>query len=173
MPREIDFSQLRLQDALDLAILVEEEAEERYLEFAEQMDATHTPEAARFFRFMADNEAKHGRELRSRREARFGDTPSAVDRSLLWDVEAPAYEKARAFMTARQALEVALDSETKARDYFTQALPHISDPEVKHLFEELRLEEVDHQEMVRKQLQAQPPDPDVDGSKYADEPPAL
>ena len=45
----IDFSQLSAQDALDLAILIEEEAEERYQEFAHQMDVHHTPDAAGFF----------------------------------------------------------------------------------------------------------------------------
>jgi len=33
----IDFASLSLKDALDLAVLVEEEARERYEEFADQM----------------------------------------------------------------------------------------------------------------------------------------
>ena len=49
----IDFSALTLKDALDLAILIEEEARERYEDFADQMEQHHTPEAGRFFRFMA------------------------------------------------------------------------------------------------------------------------
>ena len=36
--RQLDLSRLSLQDALDLATLVEEEAQERYLELADQMD---------------------------------------------------------------------------------------------------------------------------------------
>ena len=42
----IDFASLTLQDALDLAILIEEEAKERYEEFAENLSLHHTPEAA-------------------------------------------------------------------------------------------------------------------------------
>ena len=57
--KDIDFAKLSLQDALDLAVLIEEEARERYEEFAHQMRLHHTHEAARFFRFMAGNEEKH------------------------------------------------------------------------------------------------------------------
>ena len=63
MAATIDFASLSLQDALDLAILVEEEAQERYLEFVDQMEQHHTQEAARFFASMAKNEQKHGEEL--------------------------------------------------------------------------------------------------------------
>jgi rubrerythrin len=170
MAREIDFAKLKLQDALDLAILIEEEAEERYLEFAEQMEAFFTPEAAEFFRMMAGNEAKHGRDLLASRRAHFGDTPPAIDRSMLWEIEAPAYEKARAFISPRRVLEIALQSEIKAHDYFAAALPHVKDVEVKKLFEELRLEELDHQRMVRKELEQQPPDDERDPDEFIDEP---
>ena len=170
MGREIDFARLRLQDALDLAILIEEEAEERYQEFAEQMEAFFTPAAAEFFRHMAANEARHGQELRTRRQARFGDTPAAIDRGMLWDVEAPAYDKARAFITPRKVLEIALEAEIKAHDYFASALPHIADADVQKLFEELRGEEVEHQRMVKEELAKQPPDDDRDPDEFVDEP---
>lgn len=170
MAKEIDFARLKLQDALDLAILIEEEAEERYLEFADQMEAFFTPEAAKFFRFMAGNEAKHGRELTVRRKERFGDAPVAIDRSMLWDVEAPAYDKARAFITPRAVLRIALESEVKAHDYFAAAIPHVNDSDVKQLFEELKQEEVEHQELVRKELEKQPPDDPRDPDEFIDEP---
>ena len=170
MAREIDFPHLTLKDALDLAILIEDEAEERYKEFAEQMEAFFTPEAAKFFRIMAANEAKHGRELRMRRESRFADAPSAIDRTMLWDVEAPEYDQARAFITPRRVLEIALSSEIKAHDYFQAAIPHVKDQEVKILFEELRLEEVEHQELVRARLAEQPPDSGRDPEEDMDEP---
>lgn len=173
MIKSIDFSRLSLKDALDLAILIEDEAEERYLELAEQMETYDTPEAGRFFRFMSANESKHGRELRLRREARFGTEAAAVDRDMLFEVEAPSYERARAFMSARQALQVALESEVKAHDFFSRAIPHVTDQEVKALFEELRVEEVNHQEMVRQELAKQPPDDNLDPEEFVDEPPSL
>ncbi|MDM7914238.1 MAG: ferritin family protein [Candidatus Eisenbacteria bacterium] len=170
MIRDIDFEALTLQDALDLAILIEEEAEERYLEFADQMEAFFTPEAARFFRYMAANEAKHGSELRARRQQRFADAPATIDRDAVWEIEAPAYEKARAFITPRRVLEIALDSEEKAHDFFAKAAPYLKDPEVRKLFEELRLEEIEHQRLVREEIAKQPPDSDTDPEAILDEP---
>jgi len=85
----IDFAKLSLVDALDLAILIEEEARERYEDFADQMDQHRTPVAARFFRHMAGNEAKHGQELAERRAQLFPDAARKVTRAMLFDVEAP------------------------------------------------------------------------------------
>ena len=166
----LDFEKLDLQDALDLAILIEEEAGERYLEFAEQMENQHTADAARFFRAMIANEAKHGEELSVQRRALFGEKPRRVDRSLLWDVEAPEYEKAHAFMSQREALGVALGAERKAQAFFAEALKHVTDPEVRRLFAQLREEEVLHEQLVAAELSKIPPSPDIDASDYADEP---
>jgi rubrerythrin len=170
MAKGIDFAHLSLKDALDLAILIEEEAEERYEEFVDQMEIHHTPEAAGFFRVMAGNESKHGEQLATQREALFHDEPSRMDRSMLWDVEAPEYAEARAFMSAREAMKVALQSEIKAHDFFVEALKHVSDPEVRKLFEELRDEELAHQELVENEIAKLPPGPDVNPDDYADEP---
>ena len=156
MTRTIDFTTLTLQDALDLAILIEEEAAERYEELAEQMEAHHTMDAGEFFRTMIGNEKKHGAELAKRRSELFGDAEVQVDRSLLWEVEAPAYDSVQMFMTAGQALGVALDAEKKAFQFFSDALAHIENAEVKQLFEELRDEEVVHQDLVLKELQKLP-----------------
>jgi len=169
-PATVDFTKLTLQDALDLAILVEEEAQERYLEFVDQMRQHHTPEAADFFASMAQNEQKHGEELHARRHALFGDAPRRVTRGMLWDVEAPDYDQPRAFMSARQAMQVALGSETKAYEFFVQALPHVADPEVKRLFQELRDEELIHQSLVREAMRNLPEADEPDASDYEDEP---
>lgn len=166
----IDFAALSLQDALDLAVLIEEEARERYEEFADQMEAHHTPEAAGFFRLMAGNEEKHRVELAARRHERFGDAPSAVTRAMLFDVEAPDYDEARAFMTARAALGVALRSEEKAHAFFVAALPQLEDADVRALFDELRREEIEHQELVRRELAKTPPDPELSAADFADDP---
>jgi len=167
---DIDFARLTLRDALDLAILIEEEAQERYLEFAHQMEIHHTPEAGGFFVFMAQKEARHGEELRARRKRLFEGQLSAVTRAMLWDVEAPDYDEARAFMTPRQAMQTALRAEEKAHGFFVAALPWIGDSEVKRLFEELRDEEVHHQDLVKQELAKLPPDPGVGPEDFVDEP---
>lgn len=166
----LDFGKLSLQDALDLAVLVEEEAKERYEEFASQMETHHTPEAASFFLFMAGNEEKHRAELAGRRLRMFGRADSQVTRAMLFDVEAPDYDEARAFMTPRQAMLAALRSEEKAHAFFVEALLHVTEPSVKALFAELRDEEVEHQTMVKKEIARLPPDPPLGTKDYEDEP---
>ena len=161
---------LSIKDALDLAILVEEEAEERYRELAENLEFHNTKDAARFFRFMMTCEAKHGEELSAKRKELFDDQPLSVDRSLLWDVEAPGYETAKSFMTLQEALDVALAAETKAFEFFDGALPEVEDPEVRELFTELRQEEVEHMQMVREQMKKIPEGDGHDPTDFADEP---
>ena len=172
MSTKIDFSKMSLKDALDLAILIEEEAKERYSEFFDQMILHHTPEAAQFFGTMIGNEARHEQELAARRDALFRNEPRVVNRSMLWDVEAPDYDQTRAFMSARQAMEVALQAEIKAHDFFAEAIPHLQDPQVKTLFEELRTEELFHQDLVSKELAKLPSDPPLDPEDFVDEPTA-
>lgn len=166
----LDYGKLSLQDALDLAVLIEEEAKERYLEFADQMQVHHNPEAESFFRFMAGNEEKHRAELAGRRQRLFADAPSNVSSAMLFDVEAPEYDEARAFMTARQAMESALGCERKAHEFFAGLLDQIKDPSVKELFQELRDEEVHHQALVKRELLRLPPDSGLNPDDFADEP---
>ena len=110
----IDFARITLRDALDLAVLIEEEARDRYVEFAEQLAAHATPEVADFFARMARIEERHRAELLERRNILFGSARSTVERRQIFDVEAPGYEEARAFMGVRQALETVLAAEVKA-----------------------------------------------------------
>ncbi len=170
MSKSIDFSRLSLKDALDIAIFIEDEAEERYQEFAHQMEQHHTPEAAAFFRIMAENEAGHGRELREKRAALFGDAPVEVAVEELFDIEAPEYVEAQAFMSPREALAVAHKSEVKAHAFFDSALGQVEDAGVRELFEELREEEVEHQQLVRQELAKLPPEPGFDPDDFVDEP---
>lgn len=169
----IDFARLTLKDALDLAVLVEEEARERYEEFADQMELHHTPEAASFFRFMSRNEEKHRTELASRRATLFRDTPSSVTRAMIFDIEAPEYDEARAFMTAREALQAALRSEVKAAAFFAAALPRVKDTAAQSLFEDLRKEELEHQKLVERELERLPPESNFAHLDLADDPVGL
>ena len=170
MTKTLDLSKLDLQDALDLAILVEDEAKERYEELTAQMETHHTAEAAAFFQFMAGNEARHGEELAARRKQLFGDAPRRVDRSMLWEVEAPGYENVHAFMTLREALTVALAAEVKAHWFFTDALKLPMAAPVRELFAELQLEEIHPQELVSRELAKLPPDEPAAPEEFADEP---
>ena len=161
MAKELEFSTLNLQDALDVAVLIEKEAEERYQLFAEMLG---TGDAADFFIKMARNEEKHGAELAEKRRSLFGDKPSRITEDMIEDIEAPDLGEPRPFMSPRHALEVALKSEVKAYGFYDQALEGIQDPEVQKLFKDLREEESEHQMLVKEQMPKYPDtlEPDVD-----------
>lgn len=170
MTDDIDFSRLSLRDTLDLAIYVEEEAKERYDDFAAQLEAHRTQDTAKFFRFMADNEIKHAERLVAQRRELFGDEPTTADTSILYDIEAPEFDAARAFMSIRAALDVAMESEVKAYQFYDSALAKITDAEVRELFLELRDEEARHQEMITEIMAKIPEDDGFDPDDFVDEP---
>lgn len=161
---QLDFSKLNLQDALDMAVLIEKEAEERYLWFVSLLGENYPGDAADFFTSMAGYERRHAEELEARRRSLFGDAPTRITADMIEDVEAPDSGKPRAHMSPRHAMNVALESEIKAYEFFDQALPGIQDPEVRALFEELRDEEVEHQELLKARMAGYPNtlDPDID-----------
>ena len=165
----IDFKTLDLRDALDLAILIEEEAKERYEEFAKITGGRYAGDAADMFRQMAAYEAKHWAELDAKRRELFGTAPRRITADRIDDVEAPDRGQPRTFMSARQAVEVALAAEEKARDFFEEALKQVKDPSVRKLFEELREEEKHHVKLVSAWREKLPPGPDVEEGE-ADEP---
>ncbi len=154
----IDFASLTLQDALDYAILIEEEARQRYATFSDLVGKRYDGDAASFFDSMVVNEEKHRQALATRRTAQFGDAPSRVDPDAIVDVEAPATDQPRNYMSTRRALEIALAAERKAFDFFDEALTHVKDVEVRALFTELRSEELEHQRLVADLLARVPGD---------------
>lgn len=162
MPQAYDFRTLSLQDALDLAIAMEDEARLRYEEFTRLVGGRYDGDAADMFRAMAGYEAMHRAELAARRRELFGDAPRRITVESIDDLEAPDRGKPRVFMSARQAMEVALASEEKAYEFFDSALPQITDEKVRALFVELRGEEARHAVMVRQRLDKLPRGPDVE-----------
>jgi len=152
MTFQLDISTLNLQDALDMAVLIEKEAEERYLLFADQLGKRYRGDAADFFTMMARNEQRHGNEIAERRCLLFGDTPSRVTENMIeYDVEAPDLEKPRRYMSPRHALEIAMESEIKAYEFYDKVLQGIQDPTVRKLIKELRDEEAEHQMLLNEQ----------------------
>lgn len=168
--RKIDFATVSLKDALDLAILIEEEASERYEEFTQQMESYRNAEAAKFFGHMKINEQKHGAQLAETRKKRFGDAPVSVNRDMIFDVEAPDFDEARGFMTLREALDAAYRAEEKARAFFAAALEKVQDAEVKELFTELCEEEVEHKELVKAEIAKLPAEDKFRTEDFADGP---
>lgn len=166
----LNVAALTLKDALDLAVLIEEEARDRYEELAAQLILHRTPAAAAFFTKMVRIEELHRSQLLEQRKKQFGDQPVVVRREMIFDVEAPEYDEARINMTQRQALEVALRSETKAHKFFVSVLATVQNPEVRKLFEELCDEELEHQQLVKAEMAKLPPAGPHDHVDVGDEP---
>ncbi len=161
---QLDVSKLNLQDALDLAVMIEKEAEERYLWFVDLIGERYSGDAADFFAMMAKNEQRHGADLAARRRSLFGEAPVRVTADMIEDIEAPESGKPRPNMSVRHAMEVAMESEIKAYEFFDNALSGIKDSSVRKLFEELRDEETEHQNLLKEQMAKYPAtlEPDVD-----------
>lgn len=166
----IDFATLSLRDALDLAVLIEEEARDRYEELAAQLILHRTPAAAAFFTKMMRVEEIHRKQLFEQRQRAFGNHPVMVKREMIYDVEAADYDEVRMNMTHRDALEVALRSEIKAHRFFEQALKVVPSVEVKKLFTELCEEEITHQALVKAELLKLDPEKPGDRDDFSDDP---
>jgi rubrerythrin len=174
MSTDLDLSKLSLMDALDLAILIEEEARQRYEMFAKQLGRAGSGyDAGSFFASMAENEAKHGNEILSRRIALFGKAPMKLKLHDLYDVEAPDVGAPRRGMSTVQAFEVGLAAEKKAYDFYDMALPGITDPEIRALFTELRDEETEHVEMLREAMAKLPQSASIEIENDPDDAPYL
>lgn len=158
----IDFSQLSLQDALDVAILVENEALERYTLFTEQLGHRYPEDAAAVFRKMAISEKKHADELSQRRLELFGTAPITVNKDALFDVEAPEISSIRWNMSPYKAFQLVLSSEEKAFSFYDEALSYVNDPDVSALFTELRNEESEHVRMITDFISELPPEAHID-----------
>jgi len=173
MSTRLNLSKLSLMDALDLAKLIEVEAYQRYRMFASQFGPSGGYDAGAFFADMAENEAKHGRELEERRKALFGDAPERLTLDDLFDVEAPDMGAASRNMSLLEAFEVGLEAERKAYDFYNDALPGVTDLEVRELFTELRDEETEHVEMLKEAMAKLPANAGDEAGIDLDETPAL
>jgi len=173
MTIRLDFSKLTLMDALDLAVLIEVEAYERYKMFVSQLGHRFPGDATSVFSKMAENEAKHGKELTKRRKDLFGDEPMRVSLDDLFDVEAPDYGSVRFNMSPYKAFKVALSSEQKAFEFYDQALMKISDPKIQSLFIELRDEEKEHVRLVEEIIENLPSSARFEQAIDEDELPAM
>ena len=135
MSTRLDLSKLSLMDALDLASLIEIEAQKRYTEFADSLGSRGVDDAGAVFRSMAENEIKHCEQLAERRLALFGDKPAKVTLEDIFDVEAPDFGEVTWNMSTLKAYRVALFSEQKALGFYEEALGYVNHPDVKALFE--------------------------------------
>jgi rubrerythrin len=150
MGLDMDFSKLRPQDALDLAMYAEREAEENYEHLASVMDRESNPDAAAFFRRMAGWERRHHDQIERRRQQLFGDAPATLTDVTFWEIEIA--EVGKSSPSLPEALRAALAAEVNAHDYYAGAIEQLTEPAVESLFEELRQAELEHQRLLREEM---------------------
>lgn len=153
MDHKINFKDFSLKDTLDLAILMEEESRDRYLEIANQLGSGYTGDASDFFLQMSYNEEAHRKELAFERAKLFGEQACELSDSIKDEMrytETLPYDEVRIYMSKRQALDLALACEVRAYNIFNDAASQVLDPKVKRVFLNLRDEEKKHQSFIYK-----------------------
>jgi rubrerythrin len=144
-----------VKDALELAIQIESQANERYADFSRQIGSVTKGDAGDFFATMAINESKHAHDLIVKYTELFGiynPTIHIEDYYEYMESEAPSFDRAESFMSTYSALIVARDSEIKAYTFYKNFSETCNDLVVKAFFEELMLEEEEHRKMVEAEL---------------------
>jgi len=136
------------------ALLLEQEAVERYREFSMNMAERGNDDVAALFRQLADLEAEHAFRLAKRTIGMKLPRLAAGEHAWL-DKEAPVPE-ARAFvyrmLTPRMALEIALRAEERAVAFFDRVLDEASDAGIREVARELLRDEEAHVAWVTEAL---------------------
>ena len=137
------------------AIALEREAAERYGEFARRMDDLGNAAAAEVFATLARLEQEHLQTLLERTQG--VEIPDFAGEQYAWlDAGAPetaARELVFRLLTARQALEIALRAETRARTFFEKVMLTAGDPALRALAREMAAEEGEHVALVERLLE--------------------
>jgi len=154
-----------LGDLLAHALRIEEDAEERYAMLADQMEVHNDPALAKLFRRFAGHEAHHAAEIRERMAGM--DIPALKPWQFRWDAdespEAVDFTAVRQGMTARAALELALQAERQALDFFRRIAAAAGDDELRSWAEEFAGEEAEHVRLVEGEIARLPPGEEAPG----------
>ena len=158
------FSTLNAQEALHVAIFIEERNAGIYHRFAEMFTEFHDAESleiASVFWDMAVEEKRHSGILQGKYQERFGNASCAMTEEDLQEmIEVPRLEDADVFGAdpttqngAREkALQVALAAETGAHDFYTKLVEHTEDGPLRRLYTELSIMEDGHVVYLQRML---------------------
>lgn len=152
MTIDLDFSKLSGTDVLDIAIAIEDEAQLYYEQLAGWV-GDDSPEVVDLFKRMAVREKRHHDQIVALRKRLFGDAPRSNAAKVSWAVEEPDVYRVPDDVTLRQAFEVAMESETRAHDFYAGALEYATDATVTELFEGLRQAEAEHQRLLQEEME--------------------
>ena len=162
------FASLTPQEALHVAIFIEERNAELYQQFAEmfvEFRDSESLEIASVFWEMASEEKDHSSKLQGRYMERFGTSGCALtEEDLVELIEVPRLEQVDFFpapgrnkVSARdRALQVALNAERSAQKYY-ESLVEITEPgPLRKLYRELAEMEDGHVASIEQKIAARP-----------------
>jgi rubrerythrin len=160
-----EFSSLTPQEALHVAIFIEERNAELYGQFAEMFAELKDPdslEVAQVFWDMSTEERDHGTRLQELYFERYGTQACVVTEDDIRElIEVPRLENSDIFALARAkgsvsprkaALQIALDSERTAMRYYAQLVDKTRDRALRQTYTELATFEADHTQILEKRL---------------------
>jgi len=140
------------------AIAIEREAAERYAELAQRMDDLGSDDVSALFRTLAVFEAEHLQTLESRTTG--VELPALRPGEYAWlDAGAPetaARELVFRLLTPRHALDIALEAERRAHEFFAGVFAAAEDPGLRALAQEMAAEELGHIAMVERAIERTP-----------------
>lgn len=160
-----NFASLTAQEALHVAIFIEERNADLYHQFAELFAEFRDPEsleAASAFWEMASEERQHGTLLQKTYLERFGTRPCAVTEEDISDlIEVPRLENGELFALAKVksghsprqlALEVAAKAERNAVQFYAALAETTEDPELRAQYREFVAIETSHSDWLGRKV---------------------
>jgi rubrerythrin len=160
-----------LAEFMTLALAMENEAAQRYAEFADAMAMHNNREVAALFRKMAQIEAKHAAQIMA--EMGWTSAPAMPAGRATWEgfegPETTPGDEVHYLMQPWHALQLALRNEERAQRFFGKLARVATVATVKKAARELEAEEREHVELVKAWLAKVPP-PDSDWANDPDPP---
>ncbi len=162
------FASLNPQEALHVAIFIEERNAELYHQFAEmfvEFRDNESLEIASVFWEMAAEEKDHSSKLQGRYMERFGTSSCALtEEDLVELIEVPRLEEVDFFpapernkVSARdRALQVALNAERSAQKYYASLVEQTEPGPLRQLYRELTEMEDGHVASIEQKMSARP-----------------
>ncbi|HWR16988.1 MAG TPA: ferritin family protein [Terriglobales bacterium] len=160
-----DFASLSAQEALHVAIFIEERNAEIYTQFGELFVEFRDPESlqiAQVFHDMADEERHHGTMLQERYFERYGTQHCVITEEDIRElIEVPKLESGQLFAIVRsnttvspkyKAFEIALAAEEGAQKFYSRLIPETHDTALKQIYTELADFEDGHSRWLRTKI---------------------
>jgi rubrerythrin len=161
-----EFSSLTAQEALHVAIFIEERNAEIYSQFAElfaEFKDSESLQIAQVFWDMAEEERHHGTMLQERYFERYGTRHCIVTEENIRDqIEVPKLDNGELFAIIRsrtthsphyKALEIALTAEESAQRFYARLVPRTDDEGLKKIYYELAEFEDAHSQLLRGKIE--------------------